>query len=112
MVIIKNNKAIENLKTNTVSLDSLEEPKEEINNIKPPVEEPITKNNVISSIEENKTNYTLEDYKKFISMLTELKKITHSNNVSIDDAITISLINNYSIDDCLMFKEILESNLN
>lgn len=112
VVIIKNNKAIENLKTNTVSLDSLEEPKEEINNIKPPVEEPITKNNVISSIEENKTNYTLEDYKKFISMLTELKKITHSNNVSIDDAITISLINNYSIDDCLMFKEILESNLN
>lgn len=111
VVIIKNNKAIENLKTNTVSLDSLEEPKEEINNIKPPVEEPITKNNVISSIEENKTNYTLEDYKKFISMLTELKKITHSNNVSIDDAITISLINNYSIDDCLMFKEILESNL-
>ena len=98
VVIIKNNKAIENLKTNTVSLDSLEEPKEEINNIKPPVEEPITKNNVISSIEENKTNYTLEDYKKFISMLTELKKITHSNNVSIDD--------------CLMFKEILESNLN
>lgn len=112
VVIIKNNKAIENLKTNTISLDSLEEPKEEINNIKPPVEEPITKNNVISSIEENKTNYTLEDYKKFISMLTELKKITHSNNVSIDDAITISLINNYSIDDCLMFKEILESNLN
>ena len=112
VVIIKNNKAIENLKINTVSLDSLEEPKEEINNIKPPVEEPITKNNVISSIEENKTNYTLEDYKKFISMLTELKKITHSNNVSIDDAITISLINNYSIDDCLMFKEILESNLN
>lgn len=112
VVIIKNNKAIENLKTNTVSLDSLEEPKEEINNIKPPVEEPITKNNVISSIEENKTNYTLEDYKKFISMLTELKKITHSNNVSIDDAITISLINNDSIDDCLMFKEILESNLN
>lgn len=112
VVIIKNNKAVENLKTNTVSLDSLEEPKEEINNIKPPVEEPITKNNVISSIEENKTNYTLEDYKKFISMLTELKKITHSNNVSIDDAITISLINNYSIDDCLMFKEILESNLN
>ena len=54
VVIIKNNKAIENLKTNTVSLDSLEEPKEEINNIKPPVEEPITKNNVISSIEENK----------------------------------------------------------
>lgn len=45
-------------------------------------------------------------------MLGELKDFTNSNNVSIDDAVTISLINNYSIDDCLKFKEILESNLN
>lgn len=45
-------------------------------------------------------------------MLTKLKDFTNSNNVSIDDAVTISLINNYSIDDCLKFKEILESNLN
>ena len=56
--------------------------------------------------------YTLEDYKKFIAMLTKLKDFTNSNNVSIDDAVTISLINNYSIDDCLKFKEILENNLN
>ena len=56
--------------------------------------------------------YTLEDYKKFATMLTKLKDFTNSNNISIDDAVTISLINNYSIDDCLKFKEILESNLN
>ena len=68
---------------------------------------------VVTSNEEiKKDSYSLEDYKKFISMLSELKDFTNSNNVSIDDAVTISLINNYSIDDCLKFKEILESNLN
>ena len=33
-------------------------------------------------------------------------------NISVDDAVTMSLIGNYSIDDCVKFKEILESNLN
>ena len=67
---------------------------------------------IIPSKEAKKTSYTLEDYKKFATMLTKLKDFTNNNNVSIDDAVTISLINNYSIDDCLKFKEILESNLN
>lgn len=62
---------------------------------------------------ENKVNnkYTIYDYKKFANMLDSLKKYTNSSNISIDEAVTISLINNYSIDDCLMFKEILEDNL-
>ena len=47
-----------------------------------------------------------------IKMLNCIKN--HSNNsiISVDDAINISLISNYSIDDCLKFKDILESNLN
>lgn len=59
-----------------------------------------------------KDNYTLEDYKKVVTMLDNLKKYTSNSNISIDEAVTISLINNNSIDDCLMFKEILENNLN
>lgn len=126
VVIIKNNKAKDNLRINTVTLDSLEDK----NNI---VDTMVTsessgnenisevtneldntgKIDVVTSNEKNrKDSYSLDDYKKFIAMLGELKDFTNSNNVSIDDAVTISLINNYSIDDCLKFKEILESNLN
>ena len=126
VVIIKNNKAKDNLRINTVTLDSLEDK----NNI---VDTMVTsessgnenisevtneldntgKIDVVTSNEEiRKDSYSLDDYKKFIAMLGELKDFTNSNNVSIDDAVTISLINNYSIDDCLKFKEILESNLN
>ena len=126
VVIIKNNKAKDNLRINTVTLDSLEDK----NNI---VDTMVTsessgnenisevtneldntgKIDVVTSNEEiSKDSYSLDDYKKFIAMLGELKDFTNSNNVSIDDAVTISLINNYSIDDCLKFKEILESNLN
>ena len=47
-----------------------------------------------------------------ITMLKELKQFTNSSNISVDDAINISLISNYSIDDCLKFKEMLEGNLN
>ena len=123
VVIIKNNKAKDNLKINTVSLDSLEE-KEDIvdtvmieetssnESINEVVEESDKTDIIIPSKEAKKTSYTLEDYKKFATMLTKLKDFTNNNNVSIDDAVTISLINNYSIDDCLKFKEILESNLN
>lgn len=126
VVIIKNNKVKDNLRINTVTLDSLEDK----NNI---VDTMVTsessgsenisevtneldntgKIDVVTSNEEiRKDSYSLDDYKKFIAMLGELKDFTNSNNVSIDDAVTISLINNYSIDDCLKFKEILESNLN
>ena len=52
------------------------------------------------------------DIKKLKTMVDDyLKykgKITSSSNISIDEAVTLSLINNYSVDDCIRFKEILE----
>ena len=126
VVIIKNNKAKDNLRINTVTLDSLEDKNDIVDtmvtsessgneNICEVTNEldNTDKVDVVTSNEEiRKDSYSLDDYKKFITMLGELKDFTNSNNVSIDDAVTISLINNYSIDDCLKFKEILESNLN
>ena len=126
VVIIKNNKAKDNLRINTVTLDSLEDKNDTVGtmvtsessgneNISEVTNEldNTGKIDVVTSNEEiRKDSYSLDDYKKFIAMLGELKDFTNSNNVSIDDAVTISLINNYSIDDCLKFKEILESNLN
>lgn len=126
VVIIKNNKVKDNLRINTVTLDSLEDKNDIVDtmvtsessdneNISEVTNEldNTGKIDVVTSNEEiKKDSYSLDDYKKFIAMLGELKDFTNSNNVSIDDAVTISLINNYSIDDCLKFKEILESNLN
>ncbi len=126
VVIIKNNKAKDNLRINTVTLDSLEDKNDIVDtmvtsessgneNISEVTNEldNTDKIDVVTSNEEiRKDSYSLDDYKKFIAMLGELKDFTNSNNVSIDDAVTISLINNYSIDDCLKFKELLESNLN
>ena len=126
VVIIKNNKAKDNLRINTVTLDSLEDKNDIVDtmvtsesfgneNISEVTNEldNTDKVDVVTSNEKiRKDSYSLDDYKKFIAMLGELKDFTNSNNVSIDDAVTISLINNYSIDDCLKFKEILESNLN
>lgn len=126
VVIIKNNKAKDNLRINTVTLDSLEDKNDIVDtmvtsessgneNISEVTNEldNTDKIDVVTSNEEiRKDSYSLDDYKKFIAMLGELKDFTNSNNVNIDDAVTISLINNYSIDDCLKFKEILESNLN
>ena len=122
VVIIKKNKAKENLKNNTIPLQELENNTLKENTIS--IKEDITNTkekelniDIKEETEDKKTTtkkdiYTLEDYKKFATMLTKLKDFTNSNNISIDDAVTISLINNYSIDDCLKFKEILESNLN
>lgn len=122
VVIIKKNKAKENLKNNTIPLQELENNTLKENTIS--IKEDITNTkekelniDIKEETEDKKTTtkkdiYTLEDYKKFIAMLTKLKDFTNSNNVNIDDAVTISLINNYSIDDCLKFKEILENNLN
>lgn len=126
VVIIKNNKAKDNLRINTVTLDSLEDKNDIVDtmvtsessgseNISEVTNEldNTGKIDVVTSNEKiRKDSYSLDDYKKFIAMLGELKDFTNSNNVNIDDAVTISLINNYSIDDCLKFKEILESNLN
>lgn len=88
-------KASENLLINTISL-------EEISNeeIKKPV------------LDKENNNYKLEDYKKIINILNNFKNVTKNNNVTINDMVTFSLINNYSIDDCIKLKEILESNLN
>lgn len=102
----------ERLSNNTISLDSLVEPSEL-------VEEPISivdtekeDNTLIEETHTSKSTYTLEDYKKMIAMLKELKQFTNSSNISVDDAINISLISNYSIDDCIKLKEMLEGNLN
>lgn len=126
VVIIKNNKAKDNLRINTVTLDSLEDKNdivdtmvtsessgnENISEVTNELDNTGKIDVVTSNKKIRKDSYSLDDYKKFIAMLGELKDFTNSNNVSIDDAVTISLINNYSIDDCLKFKEILESNLN
>ena len=56
--------------------------------------------------------YSVDDYKKIIKMLTEIKNYANGTNINIDDAVAIGLINNYSIDDCMKFKNILENNLN
>ena len=71
-------------------------------------------NNDNLSIDElsSDTNYSLEDYKKIVKMLNSLKNRSIDHNISIDDAVAISLISNYSIDDCLKLKDILESTLN
>ena len=97
---IKEENMKKNLISNTISLNDLVEKEEKI--VEP------AKQTIIS----NDTSYTLNDYKKIIAMLKEIKNNSNKNNISIDDAVTMSLISNYSIDDCVKFKEILESNLN
>lgn len=92
-IIEENNIVVE--ESNTTSLNDLIEEDKEIKEI--------------TSI--NNDNYTLEDYKKILNMLKELKE-NRINNITVDDAVTLSLINDYSIDDCVKFKEMLESNLN
>ncbi|MGM9876850.1 MAG: hypothetical protein ACI310_06470 [Bacilli bacterium] len=97
---IKEENMKKNLISNTISLNDLIEQDKEIDMI----------GKVITTI--NNPEYTLNDYKKIVEMLKEIKNNSNKNNISIDDAVTMSLINNYSIDDCVKFKEILESNLN
>ena len=99
---IKSKKAVENLTTNTVSLNELVDD-EVLEDVK-----------IIDKVEEvsKGQTYTIEDYKKIIGMLNSLKRQGIYHNVTIDDAVAISLISNYSIDDCLKFKDILESTLN
>ncbi len=102
----KINKIEENTHNNTVKLEELIREENKTNNIE-------LQNNVVESPKEIKENlYNIEDYRKIITMLNSIKKITSSSNISIDEAVTLSLINNYSVDDCIRFKEILESNLN
>ena len=56
--------------------------------------------------------FTIDDYKKFVLMLEEIKAKSNKSNLSIDDAMMLNLVNNYSLDDCIRFREILKSNLN
>lgn len=99
---IKSKRAVENLSVNTISLNELVDD-EVLEDVK-----------VIDKVEDasNGEVYTVEDYKKIIGMLNALKKHSIDHNITIDDAVAISLISNYSIDDCLKFKDILESTLN
>ena len=99
---IKNKKAVENLIVNTVSLNELVDD-EALEDVK-----------VIDKVEESSNGevYTVEDYRKILGMLNSLKKHSIDHNVTIDDAVALSLISNYSLDDCLKFKDILESSLN
>ena len=97
---IKKENMEKNLISNTISLNDLIKQDEEIKET----------SKVIDTI--NDESYSLNDYKKIVEMLKEIKNNSNKNNISIDDAVTMSLINNYSIDDCVKFKEILESNLN
>lgn len=79
--------------SNTISLDLLEEKEEKL-------------------VEDSNDEYTVNDYKKMIKMLNSLKNQSNKSNISIDDAVTLSLISNYSIEDCIKLKDLLESNIN
>ena len=109
-------KKIDNTISNTISLDDLIKGENIIEEVKNDVKKDIVKTITNSNIDERKIvkndKYTIEDYKKMIGMLKELKSHSHNSNISVDEAVTLSLISDYSIDDCLKFKELLESNLN
>lgn len=97
-------------KSDNISLiENTSDTKEEVEQ-----DEDVTLNDLIdvkeNKVEEN-NNYTVEDYKKFAKMLSSLKSYTDTSDISVDDAIAISLINDYSIDDCVMFKDMLKSSL-
>ena len=97
-------------KSDNISLiENTSDTKEEVEQ-----DEDVTLNDLIdvkeNKVEEN-NNYTVEYYKKFAKMLSSLKSYTDTSNISVDDAIAISLINDYSIDDCVMFKDMLKSSL-
>jgi len=101
----------ERLIENTVSLkDLVKEPEIVIEDSNEVLEEIKISKTIESEI--NNKKYTVDDYKQFIKMLNSLKNHTQTSNVNVYDAITISLINNYSIDDCIKFKEILKNSLN
>lgn len=99
---IKEENMKKNLISNTVSLNDLIKQDEDIKEI--------SEVEVLDTVRDE--SYSLNDYKKMVEMLKEIKNSSNKSNISVDDAVTMSLIGNYSIDDCVKFKEILESNLN
>lgn len=98
----------ERLISNTISLNDLID--DEIDNNRLEIEMVDTSSDVLE--EEKNTDYTVEDYKKISKMLQTIKAHSNTTDVTLDDAVAISLISNYSIDDCMKFKNILENNLN
>lgn len=106
----KKKKIEDNLKINTIPLTDVSENKSSVTFESIACD--IDKESIAPLKNISSDKYTLEDYKKMIKMLEELKNHTRYNSMSIDDAVAISLISNYSFDDCRKFKEILESNLN
>ena len=99
----------ERLKNNSISLKEVSE--EVLDEMVDDTDNTICNSKKINVIQDDNINYTAEDYKKFIKMLKQLKIHIKSSNISIDDAIAITLISNYSYDDCIKFKKMLESNL-
>lgn len=99
---IKEENMKKNLISNTVSLNDLIKQDEDIKEI--------SEVEVLDTVRDE--SYSLNDYKKMVEMLKEIKNSSNKSNISVDDAVTMSLIGNYSIDDCVKFKEILESSLN
>jgi len=82
---------------------------DDINTIKSVSEKPIVE---LENVNTLSGSYTAEDYRKISKMLNEIKTRSNGTNINIDDAVAISLISNYSIEDCIKFKKILQSNLN
>ena len=105
----KNRVSEERLLTNTISLnDLIDEGELLIQNVGSESQSKID----VLEIGEGYNNYTIDDYKRIVKMLNSLKEHSNSTDIKVDDAVAISLISNYSIDDCLKFKNILENNLN
>lgn len=74
-----------------------------------PLNNKVSFNDLIDdNIKEEVNNYTVNDYKKIIEMLNKIKKQGKSN-ISVDNIVALSLINNYDIDECLRFKDILNT---
>ena len=101
----------ERLRLNTVSLNDLID-KDDFN-VKVEVNKSIDNTNILEVKDKDENNsYSIDDYKKIVKMLNSLKNHSNNNNIKVDDAVAISLISNYSVDDCIKFKNILENNLN
>lgn len=113
LIETKKQKAINNLEVNNISLNELskDEPIVEIiSNEKVDNDSKDISNVETVKIETTKEKkYTAKDYKKAMEMLEKIAPYHMSPNIKVSEAVAISLINNYSYDDCMMFKDILES---
>lgn len=97
---VKENIDENNVVFDTISLNDLVHEDKNINTLE------------IESEKIDSNGYTIDDYKKISGMLNSIKARSNGANINIEDAVAISLINNYSIDDCLKFRNMLKGNLN